>query len=53
MSEFMADYRKNIQDWLEISIREFNNPDPNKQLKIKLEKKRVKKKNKLKTHYGL
>lgn len=53
MSHFITEYKTEIQDWIERAVNEFNNPDPSKKVKAKLEIKRGKKRDKLKTHYGL
>lgn len=49
----ITDFKKEIQDWMEGAIREFQNPDPRIQQRHQLKKKRIIKKNKLKNIYGL
>jgi hypothetical protein len=49
----ITEFKSEIQDWMERSIQEFKKPDPHKETKLKLEKLRSKRKERLKTHYGL
>lgn len=49
----ITDFKREIQDWMEGAIKEFNNPDPRIQKRNNLKKLRMNKKNKLKNIYGL
>lgn len=49
----ITDFKREIQDWMEREIREFQNPDPRVQKKRQLLVQRDKRKQKLKNYYGL
>lgn len=49
----ITEYKKEIGDWMERVIADFKNPDPHKQLKIKLDKQRQKRRERLQKHFGV